>query len=110
MGDSLSPGDLMSFMVTAQTIQSSMTHFSVLFGQTVRGWTAGGRIFEVMSVQKRLATVHEVFRSFLKGPLPFVQSLISILLHQKGKGRFKKPQHFMNIFNNYLTFFKELAG
>ncbi len=47
IGSEISHGDLMSFMVTAQTIQSSMAHFSILFGQTVRGWTAGGRVFEV---------------------------------------------------------------
>lgn len=40
-------GDLTSFLVTAQTIQRSMAQLSILFGQAVRGYTAGARVFEV---------------------------------------------------------------
>ena len=43
----MAPGELMSFLVTSQTIQRSMTQLSVLFGQAVRGYTAGARVFEV---------------------------------------------------------------
>ena len=43
----ISPGSLMSFLVATQTIQRSLTNLSVLFGQVVRGTTAGGRVFEV---------------------------------------------------------------
>ena len=43
----ISPGSLMSFLIATQTIQRSLTNMSVLFGQLVRGMTAGGRVFEV---------------------------------------------------------------
>jgi len=43
----ITPGDLMSFLVTAQTIQRSLAQFSLLFGQVIKGWTAGARVFEV---------------------------------------------------------------
>lgn len=42
----ISPGSLMSFLVATQTIQRSLANLSVLFGQVVRGTTAGGRVFE----------------------------------------------------------------
>ena len=45
----ISPGSLMSFLVATQTIQRSLSNLSVLFGQVVRGTTAGGRVFEVIS-------------------------------------------------------------
>uniref|UniRef100_A0A914DKB6 Mitochondrial potassium channel ATP-binding subunit n=1 Tax=Acrobeloides nanus TaxID=290746 RepID=A0A914DKB6_9BILA len=40
----LSPGDLMSFLVSAQTIQRSLSQFSLVFGNAVKGWTACARI------------------------------------------------------------------
>jgi ATP-binding cassette subfamily B (MDR/TAP) protein 8 len=45
--DQLTPGDLMSFLVATQTIQRSMAQMSLLFGQAVRGISAGARVFEV---------------------------------------------------------------
>ncbi|XP_077868324.1 mitochondrial potassium channel ATP-binding subunit-like, partial [Saccoglossus kowalevskii] len=39
-------GDLMSFLVAAQTVQRSLASMSVLFGQAVRGISAGARVFE----------------------------------------------------------------
>ena len=54
----ISPGSLMSFLIATQTIQRSLTNMSVLFGQLVRGITAGGRVFEVSTcVYGPLATV-----------------------------------------------------
>ncbi|XP_063308979.1 mitochondrial potassium channel ATP-binding subunit isoform X1 [Pelobates fuscus] len=50
-GNELSPGDLMSFLVASQTVQRSMANMSVLFGQVVRGLSAGGRVFEFMSLE-----------------------------------------------------------
>uniref|UniRef100_A0A8C5QZ25 Mitochondrial potassium channel ATP-binding subunit n=1 Tax=Leptobrachium leishanense TaxID=445787 RepID=A0A8C5QZ25_9ANUR len=47
-GNELSPGDLMSFLMASQTVQRSMANMSVLFGQVVRGLSAGGRVFEFM--------------------------------------------------------------
>ena len=39
----LTPGDLMAFLVSTQTIQRSLGHMSLLFGQFVRGVSAGTR-------------------------------------------------------------------
>ncbi|XP_074049465.1 mitochondrial potassium channel ATP-binding subunit [Macrotis lagotis] len=49
-GRELSGGDLMSFLVASQTVQRSMANLSVLFGQVVRGLSAGARVFEYMSL------------------------------------------------------------
>ena len=43
----ITPGALMSFLVATQTIQRSLGQISILFGQVVRGMTAGSRVFEV---------------------------------------------------------------
>lgn len=42
----LKAGDLMSFLVAAQTIQRSLGQMSVLFGYFVRGISAGARVME----------------------------------------------------------------
>ncbi|VDN27717.1 unnamed protein product [Cylicostephanus goldi] len=47
----MSPGELMSFLVTAQTIQRSLSQLSVVFGNAVRGWTAGARAFEFVNLR-----------------------------------------------------------
>eukprot|EP00117_Sycon_ciliatum_P018561 scpid34684/ scgid2622/ ATP-binding cassette sub-family B member 8, mitochondrial len=46
----LTAGDLMSFLVATQTMQRSMAQVSVLFGQAVRGMSAGNRVFEYMKL------------------------------------------------------------
>lgn len=43
----LSSGDLMAFLMAAQTIQKSLSQLSVLFGTYVRGVSAGARVFQV---------------------------------------------------------------
>ena len=43
----IKPGQLMSFLVASQTIQRSLTSISILFGQAIRGTSAGARVFEV---------------------------------------------------------------
>ncbi|XP_073438319.1 mitochondrial potassium channel ATP-binding subunit isoform X1 [Dendrobates tinctorius] len=53
-GNELSAGDLMSFLVASQTVQRSMANTSVLFGQVVRGLSAGGRVFEFMRLQPEI--------------------------------------------------------
>ncbi|XP_043923540.1 mitochondrial potassium channel ATP-binding subunit [Protopterus annectens] len=53
-GDELSAGDLMSFLVASQTVQRSMAMISVLFGQVVRGLTAGARVFEFMLLEPQI--------------------------------------------------------
>lgn len=40
----------MSFLVASQTVQRSMANLSVLFGQVVRGLSAGARVFEYMTL------------------------------------------------------------
>nr|XP_009452852.4 mitochondrial potassium channel ATP-binding subunit isoform X2 [Pan troglodytes] len=49
-GQQLTGGDLMSFLVASQTVQRSMANLSVLFGQVVRGLSAGTRVFEYMAL------------------------------------------------------------
>uniref|UniRef100_A0A915DG07 Mitochondrial potassium channel ATP-binding subunit n=1 Tax=Ditylenchus dipsaci TaxID=166011 RepID=A0A915DG07_9BILA len=49
----ISPGDLMSFLVTSQTIQRSLTQLSLVFGNAVKGWTACSRIHEFLQIQPR---------------------------------------------------------
>lgn len=43
----LSAGEVMSFLISAQTIQRSLTQVSLLFGSVIKGLAAGGRVFEV---------------------------------------------------------------
>ncbi|XP_051944419.1 mitochondrial potassium channel ATP-binding subunit isoform X1 [Hippocampus zosterae] len=47
----MSPGDLMSFLVASQTVQRSLASISILFGQMVRGTSAGARVFEYLSLK-----------------------------------------------------------
>ncbi|XP_052665910.1 LOW QUALITY PROTEIN: mitochondrial potassium channel ATP-binding subunit [Harpia harpyja] len=54
-GDELSPGDLMSFLVASQTMQRSMANISILFGQVVRGLSAGARVFELLTLEPSVA-------------------------------------------------------
>ncbi|XP_063159260.1 mitochondrial potassium channel ATP-binding subunit isoform X2 [Candoia aspera] len=49
-GQEMTPGDLMSFLVSSQTVQRSMASMSVLFGQVLRGMSAGARVFEYMNL------------------------------------------------------------
>ena len=52
MADShMKPGDLMAFLVAAQTIQRSLAQLSLLFGQAIRGMSAGSRVFEYIEMQ-----------------------------------------------------------
>lgn len=46
-------GDLMSFLVAAQTIQKSLAQLGIMFGTYVRGTSAGARVFEVRQAQRR---------------------------------------------------------
>lgn len=47
----MQPGDLMSFLVATQTIQRSLGSMSLLFGQIVRGMSAGARVFEYLVIK-----------------------------------------------------------
>ncbi|GIY07380.1 mitochondrial potassium channel ATP-binding subunit [Caerostris darwini] len=46
----MTPGNMMSFLVSTQTIQKSLAHLSLLFGQFIRGLAAGGRIFQYINL------------------------------------------------------------
>ncbi|XP_071121364.1 mitochondrial potassium channel ATP-binding subunit-like [Mytilus edulis] len=47
--DEISAGDLMSFLVSTQTIERSLAQLSLLFGNVVRGLSAGARVFEFIN-------------------------------------------------------------
>lgn len=38
----------MAFLVTAQTIQKSLAQLSIVFGSALKGYTAAGRVFQVL--------------------------------------------------------------
>lgn len=46
----MTPGSMMAFLVATQTIQKSLAHLSLLFGQFIRGLAAGARIFQYMNL------------------------------------------------------------
>uniref|UniRef100_A0A914XUS2 Mitochondrial potassium channel ATP-binding subunit n=1 Tax=Panagrolaimus superbus TaxID=310955 RepID=A0A914XUS2_9BILA len=48
VNNDLTPGQLMSFLVTSQTIQKSLSQLSLVFGQAVKGWTSCARIVELL--------------------------------------------------------------
>ncbi|XP_028393721.1 ATP-binding cassette sub-family B member 8, mitochondrial-like [Dendronephthya gigantea] len=50
----LSPGNLMSFLASTQLIQRSMGNISILFGQVIRGLSAGSRVFEYMMLEPKI--------------------------------------------------------
>ncbi|XP_059877096.1 mitochondrial potassium channel ATP-binding subunit [Delphinus delphis] len=72
-GQQLTGGDLMSFLVASQTVQRSMANLSVLFGQVVRGLSAGSRVFEYMTLSPRipLSGGHCIPREHLRGSITF---------------------------------------
>uniref|UniRef100_A0A0N5B7B5 Mitochondrial potassium channel ATP-binding subunit n=1 Tax=Strongyloides papillosus TaxID=174720 RepID=A0A0N5B7B5_STREA len=47
-------GELMSFLITAQSIQKSISQISVVSGGAVRGWSALSRIFEYLNIKHSL--------------------------------------------------------
>lgn len=59
------PGQLMSFLVAAQTIQKSLANLSLMFGHYVKCVSTGGRIFYMLSLRPCIVTnegiIHENF-------------------------------------------------
>uniref|UniRef100_A0AC34RIQ6 ATP-binding cassette sub-family B member 8, mitochondrial n=1 Tax=Panagrolaimus sp. JU765 TaxID=591449 RepID=A0AC34RIQ6_9BILA len=47
----LTPGQLMSFLVTSQTIQRSLSQLSLVFGHAVKGWSSLARIVEILHLK-----------------------------------------------------------
>ncbi|XP_050682585.1 mitochondrial potassium channel ATP-binding subunit isoform X2 [Leptidea sinapis] len=52
----MSAGDVMAFLVNAQTIQRSVAQISLLFGSVVKGVSAGGRVFEYINKEPVMDT------------------------------------------------------
>ena len=48
--DSITPGQLMAFLVASQGVQRSLSQGSILLGTMIRGMTAGSRVFEVIFI------------------------------------------------------------
>lgn len=44
-------GDVMSFLVAAQTVQRSLAQVSLLYGEVLKGLGAGASVFEVSSAE-----------------------------------------------------------
>eukprot|EP00094_Tigriopus_californicus_P007430 TCALIF_07153-PA protein Name:"Similar to abcb8 ATP-binding cassette sub-family B member 8, mitochondrial (Danio rerio)" AED:0.08 eAED:0.08 QI:0/0/0/1/1/1/5/0/596 len=69
----LTAGDLMSFLVATQTIQRSLGQMSLLFGQMVKGLSAGTRVFEYVNLEPtiRLTGGQEIPYFSLIGDIEF---------------------------------------
>ncbi|CAH0713122.1 unnamed protein product, partial [Brenthis ino] len=52
----MSAGDVMAFLVNAQTVQRSVAQISLLFGSVVKGLSAGGRVFEYINKKPQMDT------------------------------------------------------
>ncbi|CAK1553064.1 unnamed protein product [Leptosia nina] len=52
----MSAGDVMAFLVNAQTIQRSVAQISLLFGSVIKGLSAGGRVFEYINKTPKMDT------------------------------------------------------
>ncbi|CAG4947892.1 unnamed protein product [Colias eurytheme] len=52
----MSAGDVMAFLVNAQTIQRSVAQISLLFGAVIKGISAGGRVFEYINKEPKMDT------------------------------------------------------
>jgi ATP-binding cassette subfamily B (MDR/TAP) protein 8 len=63
----LSPGDLMAFLVSAQTIQRSFSHMSVLLGTAMRGADAGARVFQYMKMKPDAVTNRGICPASIEG-------------------------------------------
>ncbi|XP_038065674.1 mitochondrial potassium channel ATP-binding subunit-like [Patiria miniata] len=63
----LKAGQLMSFLVASQTIQRSLASISILFGQAIRGTSAGARVFEYLDLEPTIPLKggkHILYHSF----------------------------------------------
>uniref|UniRef100_A0A915NHP6 ABC transmembrane type-1 domain-containing protein n=1 Tax=Meloidogyne floridensis TaxID=298350 RepID=A0A915NHP6_9BILA len=49
----LSPGDLMAFLASAQTIQRSLAQLSFVFGSGIKVWSSCGRIMEILRLDPK---------------------------------------------------------
>ncbi|KAG7335528.1 hypothetical protein KOW79_000221 [Hemibagrus wyckioides] len=72
--NNMTPGDLMSFLVASQTVQRSLASISILFGQMVRGMSAGARVFEYMTLEPTISLTggRQLPRESLTGRVDFL--------------------------------------
>ena len=68
---SLQPGDLMSFLVAAQTIQRSLTSLSLMFGQYVKFTAVGQQIFSYLELYPQIVSTHGRRCDPLNGDISF---------------------------------------
>ncbi|KAJ2948386.1 hypothetical protein O0L34_g7625 [Tuta absoluta] len=52
----MTAGEVMAFLVNAQTVQRSVAQLSLLFGSVVKGVSAGGRVFEYINKEGKMDT------------------------------------------------------
>lgn len=71
--DTLSPGQLMAFLVASQSVQRSLSQGSVLLGSFIRGMTAGSRVFEYLSIEPKISLMKGLIipDEHLKGEIKF---------------------------------------
>lgn len=71
--ESLSPGQLMAFLVASQGVQRSLAQGSVLLGTMIRGLTAGSRVFEYLQLQPKVDLIrgYEIPLERLSGEIRF---------------------------------------
>ncbi|KAF7636302.1 hypothetical protein Mgra_00004289 [Meloidogyne graminicola] len=53
ISNAISPGDLMAFLATAQTIQRSLAQLSFVFGSGMKVWSSCGRIMEILRLDSK---------------------------------------------------------
>ncbi|KAI5750765.1 hypothetical protein M8J77_001089 [Diaphorina citri] len=54
--NTLTAGDLMSFLVSTQMIQRSMAQMSLLFGSYIKGLSSGARIFQLINLKPHISS------------------------------------------------------
>ncbi|CAG9764190.1 unnamed protein product [Ceutorhynchus assimilis] len=69
----LSAGEVMSFLMAAQTIQRSLAQVSLLFGSVIKGLAAGGRVFEYINMEPSMTLTggETIAEALLKGEIQF---------------------------------------
>ncbi|XP_030765142.1 ATP-binding cassette sub-family B member 8, mitochondrial isoform X2 [Sitophilus oryzae] len=69
----LSAGDVMSFLMAAQTIQRSLAQISLLFGGVIKGLAAGARVFEYINMKPSMSLTGGkiIPDNLLKGDIEF---------------------------------------
>uniref|UniRef100_A0A4W3GN88 Mitochondrial potassium channel ATP-binding subunit n=1 Tax=Callorhinchus milii TaxID=7868 RepID=A0A4W3GN88_CALMI len=87
MREEMCAGDLMSFLVASQTIQRSLGSISILFGQVVRGLSAGARVLELMMVQPTIPLRGGALELKLLPPSSVLPSRRLAIVGQSGAGK-----------------------